>query len=475
MQESGMTGNWFAAFAILAWPLIAVVLYRTKPVANATLWTLLAAFLLLPTGVSIKIPMVPALDKESVPNLCVFVGSFLLIRRRRNVARSFGIVEVLAVMLIVGPVITSLFNNDTIVVGERVLPGVGLYDGISSLLSQLLMFLPFIVGRRLFQESSDAELIVRCLILAGLFFSLPMLLEIRLSPQLSNWVYGFFPSGFSSEMRYGGFRPVVFMGNGLIAAFFVMTTFLAAVALWRVKDRVRSLPPAVPPIYLGGVLVLCKSAGALMYGIFVGVAVLWTRPRTQIRLAVILSTIALLYPILRVTDTFPDGLLVEGAASFDEERAGSLKFRFDQEQQLLDRASQRFTFGWGRYGRSRVYDEDYGKDTSVTDGAWIITLGQFGFVGFVAQFGLLAWPVYRASLSFKFIRTERDRVFFAVLALVVALGIVEQLPNASVSSWNWFLAGSLLGGAERIAELARNARRLSGGALTEVRSRTANA
>lgn len=475
MQESAMTGNWFAAFAILAWPLIAVVLYRTRPVANATLWTLLGAYLLLPTGVSIKFPMVPALDKDSVPNLCVFIGSFMLMRRRREVAPSFGIVEVLAVMLIFGPVITSLVNNDTIAIGTRILPGVGLYDGISALLNQLLIFLPFLVGRRLFQESSGAEMVVRCLVLAGLFFSLPMLLEIRLSPQLSNWVYGFFPSGFSSEMRYGGFRPVVFMRNGLIAAFFVMTTVLAAVALWRVNDRVRLLPPAVPPIYLGVVLVLCKSVGALMYGIFVGVAVLWTRPRTQVRLAVILSTIALLYPVLRVTETFPDGLLVESAALFDEERAGSLKFRFDQEQLLLDRASQRFTFGWGRYGRSRVYEEDYGKDTSITDGAWIITLGQFGFVGFLAQFGLLAWPVYRASLSYKFIRADRDRVFFAVLTLIVALGIVEQLPNASVSSWNWFLAGSLLGGAERIAELARNTRRFPGGTLAEARSRTANA
>ena len=101
-------------------------------------------------------------------------------------------VEVLAAMLLVGPVLTSYLNGDTIVVGYRVLPGVGVYDGISAFLSQLALFLPFLLGRRILQDASGAEAIVRALALAGLLYSLPMLLEIRLSPQLSNWIYGFF-------------------------------------------------------------------------------------------------------------------------------------------------------------------------------------------------------------------------------------------------------------------------------------------
>ena len=56
---------------------------------------------------------------------------------------------------------------------------------------------------------------------------------------------------------------------------------------------------------------------------------------------------------------------------------------------MLERASERILFGWGRFGRSRVYNE-YGSDISVTDGRWIITLGQFGVVGFMGEFGLLA-------------------------------------------------------------------------------------
>jgi hypothetical protein len=475
MQALGMTGNWFAALAILAWPIVAIALYRTKPVTEATLWTILGALLLLPSGVFIKLPMIPAIDKNSVPNLCVLVGCFMLVPRRGRSGSVFGLVEILALMFIVGPVITSSFNNDTIVIGDRILPGVGVYDGVSALLGQLVMFLPFVVGRRVFRESSGAELVVRCLVLAGLFYSLPMLLEIRLSPQLSNWIYGFFPSGFGSEMRYGGFRPVVFMKNGLTAAFFMMTTFLAAMALWRVNDRIKSFPPMGTSAYLGTIVVLCKSAGALMYAVFVGLAVSWAKPKTQVRLAAVLASIALLYPVLRITDTFPDKFLVDIAASFEQTRADSLKFRFDQEQQLLDRASQRFAFGWGRYGRNRVYEET-GKDSSITDGSWIQTLGQFGFIGFLAQFGLLAWPVFRAATAFKFVRTERDRVFFSVIALIVALGLIEQLPNSSINSWNWLLAGCLLGRAERIIELARNVRGSSSDLkMSPVRPGAANA
>jgi hypothetical protein len=453
-----MTGNWFAAFAILAWPIVAIAFYRMRPPVEATVWTILAALLLLPSGFAIKLPMIPAIDKNSVPNICAFIGCLFLVPRRKRQGSGFGLVELLALMLIAGPVFTSVFNNDTVVIGERVLPGVGYYDGISALLSQLLIFIPFLLGRRVFQNPQDTETTIRCLAIAGLFYSLPILLEVRLSPQLSNWIYGFFSSGFAAEVRYGGYRPVVFMQNGLTVAFFVMTTLLAAAAVWRAGDRIMRLPPGAATAYLGLMVILCKSAGALIYTIFGGFFVRCVKPKAQLRLALLLACIGLFYPILRITDMFPDKFLVKFAESVDEERAQSLQFRFDQERQLLDHASDRFFFGWGRYGRNRVYEES-GKDSSITDGEWIVTLGQFGVIGFLAEFGLLAWPVFKVFLTFKFVGTERDRVFLATLALLVAFGIIEQLPNASISPWSWLLAGSLLGRAERLTQLASATRK----------------
>ncbi|MCK9912753.1 hypothetical protein MXD81_26600, partial [Microbacteriaceae bacterium K1510] len=80
--------------------------------------------------------------------------------------------------------------------------------------------------------------------------------------------------------------------------------------------------------------------------------------------AAALVLLALLYPSLRASDLFPTTQLYNMALSVSEDRAGSLKFRFDQEQQLLDHARERFLFGWGRFGRNRLYDESSGDDLS---------------------------------------------------------------------------------------------------------------
>src|SRR6266496_555763 len=110
MQVLGMSGNWFAAFAILAWPIAALAFYRTRSVAEATIWTILGALLLLPSGVYMKVQLIPALDKNSIPNICALIGCALLVSRRRRPA--LGLVELLALMFIVGPVITSVSNGD---------------------------------------------------------------------------------------------------------------------------------------------------------------------------------------------------------------------------------------------------------------------------------------------------------------------------------------------------------------------------
>jgi hypothetical protein len=454
-MDGSAAANWVAYIALLAWPLVAILLYRTRPSSEATAWTILGALLLLPSQLAIKIPMIPALDKASVSALSVVAGYFLFVPRFKRFAPGFGLAEILAAAYVFGPVVTSVLNDDVIVIGGRILPGVGWYDGISALLSQTILFLPFFVGRRFLHKAEDIETVLRVLALAGLLYSLPMLFEVRFSPQLSKWIYGYFPSGFDGEIRYDGFRPVVFLNNGLTAAFFMSTSFLAAVVLWRVNSRFIKLPAGGLPAYLGAVLVLCKSSGSLVYAIVFGFLIRWTKPTTQVRIAVLLAGIAILYPVLRMADYFPTDELVSVSTTFNQERANSLKFRFEQEQQLLARASERFFFGWGRYGRNRVYEEESGRDTSITDGLWILTLGQFGFVGFLAQFGLLTLPVFRVGAAIKRVPSAHEKILLAALTGIVALTVIEQLPNASVTPWSWLLAGALLGRTETIMSKAR--------------------
>ena len=285
-----------------------------------------------------------------------------------------------------------------------------------------------------------------------------MLVEIRMSPQLHRWFYGYHASGFDTGVRYGGFRPSVFLENGLVAAFFFMTANVAAAALWRTRTRVRKLAPAGIMAYLSAILILCKSLGALVYGAVLVPLVRLTGPRLQLRIAMILVIFATAYPLLRSGGLVPTGYLIDAAASLSEKRAESLQFRFEHEWQLLDRASQRITFGWGRFGRSRIYDE-WGNDISMTDGRWIITIGQFGLLGFLAEFGLLALPVFRAASALKFVESERDSLFLSALALIVAVTMIDLLPNSSLTPWTWLLAGALLGRTEDLQRAARALRR----------------
>src|SRR3984885_3488772 len=100
--------NSFAYLTLIVWPLIAIALYATRSVVQATLWTMLGAQLVLPVGTYFKIEMVPQLDKYSIPSLCAFVGCALVMGRPINLVRKFGLIEVLMLVFVISPVVTSL-------------------------------------------------------------------------------------------------------------------------------------------------------------------------------------------------------------------------------------------------------------------------------------------------------------------------------------------------------------------------------
>ena len=64
-------------------------------------------------------------------------------------------------------------------------------------------------------------LLSQAFVASMLMYSVPMLAEERLSPQLHNWVYGYSPFSFIEHVRWNGYRPVVFLPQGLQLALFV--------------------------------------------------------------------------------------------------------------------------------------------------------------------------------------------------------------------------------------------------------------
>ena len=462
--------NWFAAFVLLSWPLVSFFLYSTQPLNRATLWTILGGEFLLPVGSLGKIASgIPPIDKVFIPNIAALLGCVILRRQPLRLFSRFGIAELFLSMLIVGPFITSVLNDDMVFTGGLPKPALTLYDAASSVEGALVMLLPFFVGRQFLRKAEDSEEFLRVLVIAELFYSILTLVEIRLSPQLHYWFYGYPASDFLQQIRSGGYRPMVFIGHGLITAFFLMAAVLAATTLWRVRVRVAPAPPAAVTGYLSVILVLSHSLGALTYAVGLSPVILIAKARLQMRLAVVLATFALLYPMTRMMDLIPIDTLLSWSGSYNADREQSLGFRFMQEGELLKRASERIVFGWGGYSRSHVYETDSGKDLSVTDGIWIIVLGTLGVFGFIGLFGLLTLPIYNLRGVFSLATSEKDRLILSATALMMAINVVDLLPNSPLTPWTWLMCGSLLGRSEALRAnaaarrgLARNKRQQHG-------------
>jgi len=443
-------GNNLAFAMIVLWPLFAIYLYRTKSTQVATLWTIIGGFMLLPVKTSIDLPMIPSIGKESLPVISSLIGVLWVKNQKIYFTKNMGKLKFLVLLLIIVPFISATLNADVFHVGGQFFKGLNLYDGLASMVNQTIPIMAFFIGKRFFRTYQHQLLMFKFLSLACLVYSVPILFEIRMSPQLHAWIYGYFPHSFGQQIRFGGFRPVVFMGHGLLVSFFVAIVLITSVALWRTNIKVRGFIPAYVSYYLLFILLLCKSVGPFMYGIFGFIVVKILKPKVQLKIAVIMVSIVMVYPVMSILNVFPHETLVNVAESVSPERAQSLEFRFNNESKLLAKAEERIFFGWGGWGRNRVYDQETGRDISVTDGRWILTLGQFGLLGFIAEFGLLAITVFRAKKSSKLLHNKSEQILLAAHSLLIGVIMVDQLINASLAPWLWLLVGVLFGRSEDI-------------------------
>jgi len=351
---------------------------------------------------------------------------------------------------IISPFITAILNADPIVAGPTFIEGMKVYDALSAVIRQSLFILPFLLGLQFFRQGTDLEQLLLILVIASMWYSLPMLFEVRMSPQLHAWIYGYFPHSFGQQMRDGGFRPVVFIGHGLWVAFFIMTAVVAAAAFTHIRNSIGQFSSGVVTSYLMVVLLLCKSMASVVYAGTLVTVVFLCRPKTQVRLAVIMVSIALTYPLARGAGWFPVQEISELSRAVSEARAESFDFRMRNEDMLLDKANLRPWFGWGTWGRNRIYDPRSGKDLSVTDGRWIQVIGSFGWIGLLAEFGLLALPVFSCSKALRYIKSRREAVIMAAVTLLLGINVLDLLPNNTMTPWTWLMAGALLSRAESL-------------------------
>ena len=105
---------------------------------------------------------------------------------------------------------------------------------------------------------------------------------------------------------------------------------------------------------------------------------------------------------------------------------------------------QRPALGWGRWGRSRVYEEG-GKDVSVTDSLWIILLGTTGLVGLIAMWLVLLLPTVLLLRRFPARHWDHPALGPAVaLAMGTVLWVVDCLLNSMTNPLFPAFAGAVV-------------------------------
>ncbi|MEQ9240845.1 hypothetical protein [Roseovarius indicus] len=448
--------NAFAYLMLMIWPVACVVMFRRMGIERAIIWSILGGYLLLPPRAVFDLPLVPDFNKTSIPNLCALACCLWVAKRRVPIWPESRTMKILLILFLGGTIPTVLTNTDPILFysvfnAEPVsfvtggLPGLRVLDVLSIASNQAITLIPFVLGRAFLCNRTGLRELILALCVGGLAYSLPALLEIRLSPQINIWVYGFFQHDFGQMMRQGGFRPIVFLPHGLWMAFFFMTAAAAAAVLFRTADHKARPRLLAATAYLFIVLILCKSLGPLTYGLAVVPAILLATPHTQIRIAVLFAGIAVLYPVLRDYGLIPLERILGWAEAINPDRAQSLAYRFENEELLLERAHEKWLFGWGGWGRNLVRDLTTGEIISIPDGEWIIVFGTFGWLGYLSKMGLLAMPIF---LLLARARKAADLRIVAALALILAITLIDMLVNAILTPYTWLIAGAVLGFAE---------------------------
>jgi hypothetical protein len=443
LLEGGQIPNFFAYFALFAWPAVCVILFVRLPVERAAIWSLLGGYLLLPSGTTVDLSLFPPLDKSSIPSVTTFLLCWMRGAHSPPPRRSM-LIYILAFVFVISPIFTSLNNSYELAIADRSLPGFYPVDALKYSLHNLIVLAPFFVGLRFLSSDHGRELLLKALPTAAVLYSVPMLFEVRFSPQLHRWVYGYFPHDFSMTARDGGFRPVVFLNHGLEVALFAAMAVIAAIVAARGRQRIWQQPATFVAGYLAIILLLCKTLGAAVYAAVGAPLVLFTKPRSWLTVASAILLIVCAYPFLRSAQLIPVHQIASAASIISADRASSFRYRVENEDLLLAKANEKPLFGWGTWGRSRVFQADTGQDIATTDGTWIIQFGMFGWSGYLSLFVLFATALFRARASIGR-QVTRETIVLGGLGLLLAVNMVDLLPNSSLLPVTYMLAGSIAG------------------------------
>jgi hypothetical protein len=379
-----MQGNILVPLVMFGWLPLVLYIFSRYPPQRALLISFVIAWLFLPQA-SLAIPIVPDYGRITATCYGVLLGTLIFDVQRLAKFR-YSWIDIPITVWCLCPVISSLTND------------LGPYDAFVTTLEQIWSWgLPYFLGRIYLNDFSGLRQLAVAVFIGGLVYVPLCIIESRLSLSIHLVVYGFqHPSQtFLFAIRYGGYRPSVFLESGLMLGVWLMWAALSAVVLWRTKN----LPPRMwnlPTGFWVGVILFTfaiqRSTGAYIL-FLLGLLIMFLARWLRITLPLwIIYAIIIAFVTYSAIGAFPRKEVIAFMSQFFEaERIQSVEFRFMNEEILGEKARQRWLFGWGGFGRNRIYNE-LGEDITVTDSLWIIVFGVNGIVGLISCFGTLLLP-----------------------------------------------------------------------------------
>jgi hypothetical protein len=423
-------------------PLV-LFLFTVLPARRAVIAGFLLGWLFLPWA-KYDLAGLPPFDRVMATSLGVLIGVVIFDSRQLMSVR-LGWVDLPMVVWLACPIASSVTN------------GLGYYDGISSVMERALLWgIPYLVGRAYFADLAGLRDLAIGLVIGGIVYTPLCLWEIVMSPRLHMIVYGFRQHLFSQTLRFGGWRPMVFMQHGIALGMFMASAALAAYWLWRSRSRrgrgtngelgasLMGVPIGTIAIGLIVMTVICKSAFAIAL-LLIGIVVLESTRALRSPIPVLcLVLIAPGYMVMRTVGGWDGRQVVSLAEFINKERAFSIETRVNSENVLSKHALRKPTFGWGGHSRSLVINAK-GKKEAIPDGFWVIALGTNGVIGLASITLVLLLPAVMLIRRLPARHwSESSTAPAAMLAVLLALWMLDNLLNAMLTPIYPLIAGGVV-------------------------------
>ncbi len=434
--------NILVPIMMFGWIPIVISLFSKLPPRRAVITSFLFAWMFLPMA-EYPIPGLPDYTKMSATCWGVLIAA-LIFDSNSVFSFRFKIIDIPIVVWCICPALSSLSN------------GLGLYDGISESLAQTVTWgFPYFIGRIYFDDLESLKEFAFGIFIGGIIYMPLCWFEIRFSPQLHRIFYGYHQRAFVQTIRYGGFRPMVFMEHGLMVGIWMISSTLIGLWVWvtGIVKKFRGIPVSILVIMLLITTILCKSTGAIALFIL-GTGILLITKKIKMNIMLIcLILLPVLYVSTRATGFWNAENFTMFVYEHDKERAQSLWTRIDNENMLIEKAIENKIFGWGGWGRSRVYDEE-GQDITITDGLWIIVFGKNGMVGLAALMSSILMPIIVVMKLYTPLELFHKKVIpVTILSVLLGLYMIDSLLNAMVNPIFMVAAGGITGLARESIEI----------------------